>query len=454
MLEENTNGMDLQDARTVPREIKRPAVRIVETLGAGNFGEVSKAILTETSNIPGYIVAVKVLHMNNDDAQTTRSQLLAEASIMAQFDNNNVARLVGVVTVGDPLLVIIEYCEKGSLESYLEKTDPPLHTKLQITVDCAKGMAYLASLRFIHRDLASRNVLLGSDMTAKIGDFGMSRETQDKAYYTSSGGPLPVRWTAPEALEQQKFSEKSDVWSFGILMYEIWTQAMLPYTGWNNEKVWVKVLDSYRLPHPLDCPEDIYGIMYACWLPGPDLRPSFSVLVDVISELLDDAPIGQQVLPKQSPEEAAPTEFDHSYMEIAFSVDTNITRRKNGKKSSATQTSKDDILTGSLLPRSLSFGSMSPTASIFPSLQEAREFITLSRKKSNHTVTYVSPDKPSHPLSTSVQYQVPDRSAFEQSQQVQRLNYKVPDVPVKGLRSIAPAPGGASAYTSSNAGHG
>ena len=260
-------------------------MKIVETLGAGNFGEVSKAILSETVGLPGYIVAVKVLKLTSTDSFTARDQLLSEASLMVQFDNANVVRLIGVVTAGDPLLVILEFCEKGSLDSYLEKKgDIELDTQLKFALDCGKGMKYLASLKFIHRDLAARNVLLGSDLGAKIADFGLSRVAVDKNYYQGKGGQIPVRWTAPEALEHQRFTEKSDVWSFGILLFEIFTQAMMPYLGWNNAKVWVEVLGGYRLPCPLTCPHEVHQLMLSCWLEAA-LRPDFVTLVARLEEI-------------------------------------------------------------------------------------------------------------------------------------------------------------------------
>ena len=124
-------------------------------------------------------------------------------------------------------------------------------------------------------------------MAAKVADFGLSRESaENKEYYTSKGGVLPLRWTAPEALELRKFSEKSDVWSFGVLLYEMWTRAALPYNGMTNDKVWVKVMEGYRLPHPLGCPMEVYSVMRQCWQGAGD-RPGFAELRKSLEDLLN-----------------------------------------------------------------------------------------------------------------------------------------------------------------------
>ena len=204
---------------------------------------------------------------------------------MAQFDHANVVKLVGVVTVGAPLLVVMEFCSIGSLDAYLRVIDTTDKKKVQIAVDCATGMAYLASRKFIHRDLAARNIFLDSDARAKIGDFGMSREAVGRDYYLSKGGQLPIRWTAPECLEEHKFSEQSDVWSFGILLYELWTRAELPYKGWLNEKVWVQVLGGYRLESPTDCPTEVYWLMMSCWKDAGS-RPTFATLAEALGDSL------------------------------------------------------------------------------------------------------------------------------------------------------------------------
>lgn len=261
-----------------PREIRRNAVKLLEVLGTGNWGEVHKGLLEEYTavNIPGFLVAVKTL---KNSASESVDELLREAAFMAQFNDEHVLRLHGVITMGQPHMIVMEFCEHGSLSSYLKKTPLDLERKNALAGDCAEGMAYLASRGVVHRDLAARNVLVTSDHKAKIADFGLTRDTDGNSeYYNSRGGAIPVRWSAPEALEDHKFSEMSDVWSYGVLVWEIWSKAELPYKGMSNQKVWVEVLAGARLDQPADCPEEIFKVMLKCWDATPRSRPVFREL--------------------------------------------------------------------------------------------------------------------------------------------------------------------------------
>jgi hypothetical protein len=208
--------LNTPDGPRLPREIQRRCIRLLETIGSGNYGSVTKGLLSEHSGSPGYLVAVKSL-LRPDTA--SHQLMLREAAIMAQFNHERIVGLVGVVTVGVPMLVIMEFCEHGSLLAMLRESDTAIHVKFMLSADCAEGLAYLENLRFVHRDIAARNILLSSERRAKIGDFGMSREIHDAEYYhATTGGAVAVRWAAPEALEQHKFSPQSDCWSYGVLV--------------------------------------------------------------------------------------------------------------------------------------------------------------------------------------------------------------------------------------------
>ena len=283
IVQTQTVGLALTSMPAVPLEIKRSNIEILHFLGKGNFGEVSKGIYAKSSTQKLY-VAAKTIFVDDDNLVVHRNMLRAEAALMAQFNHENIVSLIGVVTVGQPELVVLEFCGGGALDEYLTSNVSELREQLKFATDCAKGMAYLASLRYIHRDLASRNVLLTETLTCKIADFGLSRVTVDKDYYRSRGGPLPVRWTAPEALDESKFSEQSDVWSFGVLLWEIWSRADMPYKGWDNEKVWAKVLSGYRLESPIACPREIYAVMMSAW-DEFGKRPTFGDLLCIFEEL-------------------------------------------------------------------------------------------------------------------------------------------------------------------------
>jgi len=215
-----------------------------------------------------------------------RIDLLGEAAVMAQFDHANVVQLIGVCSAKGAAYVVLEYAELGSLKDYLQKMTIDEQTRLIFAHQSCLGLQHIHSKHFVHRDVAARNVLVGAGMVAKIADFGLSRQNSaGSEYYRSNGGQLPVRWTAPEALEERRFGQSSDVWSFSVLCYEIWTKAALPYKGFNNEKVWVKVLNGYRLPCPEMCSMAVFQMMLWCWEKDPKQRPTFENLSTFFSEM-------------------------------------------------------------------------------------------------------------------------------------------------------------------------
>ena len=326
------------DERKIHREINRGYVTIQSVLGKGNFGEVSKGVVNEGNGRGDMTVAIKVLH-KSADAATARGQLLEEAALMAQFDHANVVKLIGVVTQGNPLLVVMEFCSGGALDSYLQANDCPYDRLCNIALNCASGLAYLALRKFIHRDIAARNVLLDGNGVAKIADFGMSRQAVGKEYYLSSkGGHLPIRWTAPECLEDYRFSEQSDVWSFGILLHELWTKAELPYKGWRNEKVWVQVLGGYRLPCPPGCPIRIHILMLSCWNEPGD-RPAFSSICQTIKMLTEAHEHGASLIVPQTAIATEQAETGHGQTDMFKSIDnSNVDLESEPKRKRSTLT--------------------------------------------------------------------------------------------------------------------
>jgi len=244
-------------------------------------------------------VAVKMLKQRSGKVEFSREdrvKFYQEAVIVSQFDHLNVVSLFGVM-VGKTPSMVLEYMSRGNLSKYLnkvkrmrqrEKVDAVSREMqavfLKMARDILAGMCYLASLKFVHRDLAARNILLDDndgDLICKISDFGLSRHfLKDEEYYTSHGGHIPVKWTAPEALTFKKYSTQSDVWSYGILLWEIWSFGKQPYENWSHERVLKEVCEKhYRLPAPDAVPTLLlYRLMVDCWHPDKAQRPTFSNL--------------------------------------------------------------------------------------------------------------------------------------------------------------------------------
>ncbi|XP_071191633.1 ephrin type-A receptor 8-like isoform X1 [Salvelinus alpinus] len=269
------------------REIEASRIRIEKIIGSGEFGEVcyGQMRLPGKRDIP---VALKTLKAGYSDKQ--RRDFLAEASIMAQFDHPNVIHLEGVVTRSKPVMIITEYMENGSLDSFLRKHDGQFTIIQLVGVmrGIAAGMTYLADLGYIHRDLAARNILVNSNMVCKVSDFGLSRVLEDDpdAAYTTSGGKIPIRWTAPEAIAYRKFSSSSDVWSYGVVMWEVMSYGERPYWNLTNRDVIKSVEEGYRLPAPMGCSGALHTLMLDCWQKDRNERPRFCQIVTVLDKLI------------------------------------------------------------------------------------------------------------------------------------------------------------------------
>uniref|UniRef100_A0A914H770 Tyrosine-protein kinase n=1 Tax=Globodera rostochiensis TaxID=31243 RepID=A0A914H770_GLORO len=257
-------------------EIPREELDLIDKLGEGNFGEVW------LGRWRGVIeIAVKKMKPGTMSADA----FLAEAQIMKQCNHPKLVRLYAVCTKGEPYYIVTEYMRNGSLIEYLRNVNNRLsiHSLVDMSAQVASGMMYLESRKLVHRDLAARNVLVGDKISGvpevKVADFGLARKLMEENIYEAQmGTKFPVKWTAPEAAQYGNFTVKSDVWSYGILLYEIFTLGHTPYPGVHNRDVLRDLENGKRMACPKNCPQGIYQEMLNCWDQNPDRRPTFEYL--------------------------------------------------------------------------------------------------------------------------------------------------------------------------------
>uniref|UniRef100_A0A8C3TW09 receptor protein-tyrosine kinase n=1 Tax=Catharus ustulatus TaxID=91951 RepID=A0A8C3TW09_CATUS len=269
------------------KEIEASCITIERVIGAGEFGEVCSGRL-KLQGKREFPVAIKTLKVGYTEKQ--RRDFLGEASIMGQFDHPNIIHLEGVITKSKPVMIVTEYMENGSLDTFLKKNDGQF-TVIQLVGmlrGIVSGMKYLSDMGYVHRDLAARNILINSNLVCKVSDFGLSRVLEDdpEAAYTTRGGKIPIRWTAPEAIAFRKFTSASDVWSYGIVMWEVMSYGERPYWEMTNQDVIKAVEEGYRLPSPMDCPAALYQLMLDCWQKDRNSRPKFDEIVSMLDKLI------------------------------------------------------------------------------------------------------------------------------------------------------------------------
>jgi len=289
--------------RTRSWEVARDHVTIEKIIGKGAFGQVAKGTAIDLPGRPGKTtVAIKMLKSNAPESD--KKDLLSELEVMKTLKPHpHVIKLLGCAIKSEPVLVLIEYVPYGDLLGYLRKSrglndtyykDPEIKPQTSLTSQqlmkfawqIADGMSYLSSRSIIHRDLAARNVLVGERETCKVTDFGMARDVQqENIYEKKTKGRLPVKWTAYEALMYGTYTTKSDVWSYGVVLYEIFTIGGSPYPRVEGKKIGNLLQEGYRMPKPQHVDDTLYQIMINCWQNQAEARPSFAALTRQLKDM-------------------------------------------------------------------------------------------------------------------------------------------------------------------------
>uniref|UniRef100_A0A8C9JGK9 receptor protein-tyrosine kinase n=1 Tax=Panthera tigris altaica TaxID=74533 RepID=A0A8C9JGK9_PANTA len=304
----------LLNPKLLSLEYPRNNIEYVRDIGEGAFGRVFQA------RAPGLLpyepftmVAVKML--KEEASADMQADFQREAALMAEFDNPNIVKLLGVCAVGKPMCLLFEYMAYGDLNEFLRSMSPhpvcslshsdlsgraqaaspappPLSWREQLCIarQVAAGMAYLSERKFVHRDLATRNCLVGENMVVKIADFGLSRNIYSADYYKANeNDAIPIRWMPPESIFYNRYTTESDVWAYGVVLWEIFSYGLQPYYGMAHEEVIYYVRDGHILSRPEDCPLELYNLMRLCWSKLPADRPSFPSIHRILQRMCERA---------------------------------------------------------------------------------------------------------------------------------------------------------------------
>ncbi|XP_053158921.1 BDNF/NT-3 growth factors receptor isoform X3 [Hemicordylus capensis] len=294
---------------TFVQHIKRHNIVLKRELGEGAFGKV---FLAECYNLcpeqDKIFVAVKTLKEASDNA---RKDFHREAELLTNLQHEHIVKFYGVCVEGDPLIMVFEYMKHGDLNKFLRAHGPDAvlmaegnrlaeltqSQMLHIAQQIAAGMVYLASQHFVHRDLATRNCLVGENLLVKIGDFGMSRDVYSTDYYRVGGHTmLPIRWMPPESIMYRKFTTESDVWSLGVVLWEIFTYGKQPWYQLSNNEVIECITQGRVLQRPRTCPKEVYDLMLGCWQREPYMRLNIKEIHSLLQNLAKASPVYLDIL--------------------------------------------------------------------------------------------------------------------------------------------------------------
>ncbi|XP_060918190.1 muscle, skeletal receptor tyrosine-protein kinase [Labrus mixtus] len=301
----------LLNSKLLALEYPRNNIQYVRDIGEGAFGRVFQARAPGLLPMESFtMVAVKML--KEEASADMQNDFQREAALMAEFDHPNIVRLLGVCAVGKPMCLMFEYMAHGDLNEFLRRRSPTQSVRtlsraslsgrsfsleleavslscaehLSISKQIAAGMAYLSERKFVHRDLATRNCLVGEDMEVKIADFGLSRNIYSADYYKANeNDAIPIRWMPPESIFYNRYTTESDVWAYGVVLWEIISHGMQPYYGMGHEEVIYYVRDGHILSCPENCPMELYNLMRLCWSTHPSDRPSFSSIHRILERM-------------------------------------------------------------------------------------------------------------------------------------------------------------------------
>ncbi|XP_018568548.1 focal adhesion kinase 1 isoform X6 [Anoplophora glabripennis] len=273
--------------------LDRNQIELHEILGEGQFGDVHMGTVRCKD---GTLIPVAVKTCKGDADLATTEKFLEEAYIMQQFDHQHIIKLIGICSIS-PVWIVMELAKLGELRAYLQnnKSRLDLATLLLYAFQLSTALSYLESKKYVHRDIAARNVLVSTDKCVKLADFGLSRWMgDDQSYYKASKGKLPIKWMSPESINFRRFTTASDVWMFGVCIWEILMLGVKPFQGVKNNDVIGKIENGERLALPPDCPPRLYSLMSQCWSYEPSKRPSFKDIKEILQEILSEERSAQQ----------------------------------------------------------------------------------------------------------------------------------------------------------------